>query len=558
MNVNSKRRAVLASMLASSAPLTAMAEVSRLCLGDPAISSEVAPLTIDTHTHFFNGSDLQVREFTAQTTVGPDSELYPFVKAMSGVLQTIAWHAAPSAAQERIAIAKYAQQLKTCAEQDAWRRVADASFESSYQLGRRELQLAVDNLQRTDNAVKVLGPKSANSGLGAAIAGLPPTLSEFESDKKPPILQTQPTLAGYLRFVLHHFNYRHVNAIDYLTTYSPKSPRKVDLAVANLVDFDYWLTRGRGTPTTLSDQVELMSEISVLLGGRVHGFVPFCPFRETMTLDSAGVGDSMRLVKQAIDNHGFIGVKLYPPMGFAPMGNTGKTIWKDKSTLDPAAWKPDFGERLDNAMGRLFQYCQENDVPIMAHSNDSNGPYESFRKLAGSSYWKQAIEKFPGLRVNFGHFGDSDIEDHHGAETLPFLRLMTQEPNSTGRNVFADSGFFAGAMIDQGKMRDALLSLYGVDGGIMTERLMYGSDWHMILTQKNVKHFLANFIELMDRVEKASPGRNVRQTTLANAFFGENAVEFLGLRTNRGNRTRLERFYARNSVSRPDWLRKVS
>lgn len=134
---------------------------------------------------------------------------------------------------------------------------------------------------------------------------------------------------------------------------------------------------------------------------------------------------------------------------------------------------------------------------------------------------------------------------------------MTPEPNNAGHNVFADSGFFAGGMIDQGRMRDTLHRLYRTDGGIMSERFMYGSDWHMILTQKNVKHYLANFIELMDRVEGEASRRSARQTTLSNAFFGQNAVEFLGLRANRGNRTRLERFYGKHSVAQPDWLHKV-
>lgn len=557
MTIDPKRRVLLGGILASATPAAALAKAARLCLRDPAISDLAAPLTIDTHTHFFNGSDLQVREFMSQTTVGPDSELYPFVQAMTGVLQRLAWNAAPDAARERVALARYAQQLKQCAGQDEWRSVTTRSFDDGYKLGRHHLKLTAQILRRRSDAPEVLGPKDAETGLGAAIDALPPTLEEFESDSKPLILQTQPTLAGYLRFVLHHFNFRHVNAIDYLTTYSPNGPRKIDLAVASLVDFDYWLTKGRGTPTSLGEQVALMGEISVLLGGRVHGFVPFCPFREMMTQDRYGVGNSMRLVKRAVEQHGFIGVKLYPPMGFAAMGNTGKSLWNGKRTLDRAAWDRGFGAKLDSALSRLYRYCEEIDLPIMAHSNDSNGPYENFRQLAGSEYWKQAIEKFPGLRVSFGHFGDSDIEDRNGDDALPFLRLMTQGANTAGRNVFADSGFFAGVMVDQGNMRDTLLALYGAANGNMPERLMYGSDWHMILTQENVKNYLENFIELMNRVEENAPTRSVRQTSLSDAFFGRNAVEFLGLGANRGNRGRLERFYANNAVPQPDWMRKV-
>ena len=49
----------------------------------------------------------------------------------------------------------------------------------------------------------------------------------------------------------------------------------------------------------------------------------------------------------------------------------------------------------------------------------------------------------------------------------------------------------------------------------------------------------------MRRIEEAEPGIGARRTTLSNAFFGLNAVEFLGLRAGRGNRRRLETFYAK-------------
>lgn len=557
MTHDPQRRLLLATLLASMAPHAITADSILLCPTDPAISNKDAALTIDTHTHIFNGSDLQIKEFLSQTTVGPGSELYPLVNAMSGVLQVVAWQHAPTAVQERAAIKKYAARLGECEGYSQIQKLAAAALQEQYTIGKRELQLAATAYQPAPSSSAILGPKDGLEGLGAAIAGMPQTLKEFDGEDAPSVLQTQPTLAGYIRFVLHHFNYRHCNAIDYLVTYSKETTRKVDLAVASMVDYDYWLAKGRPTSTALKDQVELMSEITVLLGGRVHGFVPFCPFRETMTLDRSGLGDSMRLVKSAVEQNGFIGVKIYPPMGFAAWGNTGRSEWRDKPSIDSVAWQPDFGKRLDQAMQSLFNYCLENDVPIMAHTNDSNGPYEDFRKLAGSDYWNLALKKFPGLSVNFGHFGDSDLEDRNGADTLPFVKLMSAAKNSSGANAFADSGFFAGAMIHQGKMRDTLLSLYDAESGIMRERLMYGTDWSMILTQKNVKHYLSNFIQLMTRVERARPGTLVRNSSISNAFFGGNAAQFLGLRSNRGNRKRLDLFYAKNAVPTPDWLRKV-
>lgn len=553
------RRTFVAALGAGLTPLSACAQLAPLCPADPTVSSSTAPLTIDTHAHFFNGSDLQIKEFLSQTTVGPDSELYPLVKGMGGILQSLAWHLAPSAQAEKSALATYASRLKECEGPNQIRRLASDSYQAGYSLGRRELQASAKALQQTTIGAAVLGPTSSLPGLGAAIADLPESYEAFEDRRANAVtvLGSQPTFLGYIQFVLHNFNYRHVNAIDYLTTYSKGSARKIDLVVPSMVDYDWWLARGKATPTSLSDQVDVMSQVSVLLGGRTHGFVSYCPFREAVTLDSSGVGDGMRLVKRAIETGGFIGVKLYPPMGFAPWGNAGKTVWQGKASLPSAASDPDFGKRLDAAMHSLFTFCMANDVPVMAHTNHSNGPYEEFKALAGSNYWKLALERFPGLSVSFGHFGDTDPEDHAGSRTLPFVQLMGATAASTGANAFADSGYFAGTLLNQGKMRDVLTSLYSAENRIMLERLMYGTDWTMILPQKNVERYLSDFMDVMRRIEQAEPGIRARQTTLSNAFFGSNAVEFLGLRSGRGNRRRLESFYTRNKLEEPDWMKKV-
>lgn len=580
MDPDPTRRTLIAAIFSALAPLSAVAKPVRLCVNDPSISDLKAPLTIDTHAHFFNGSDLQVKQFLAQTTTDEQSELRPFVAAMAGVVQRLAWHLAPNAHQERMAMRRYARRLAKCKGANQLRRIADDAFEEGYQKGRRNLQHTAAALSQTRRGVALLASKPAIAPIGAAIQELPSKYQEFENPPESSILGSDPTLRGYLRFILHNFNYRHVNAIDYFSTFSKDSTRKVDLVVANLVDFDYWLSKGKATATTLSEQVDLMSEISVMLGGRVHGFVPFCPFRELMTVDSSGMGESLRLVRRAIEQRGFIGVKLYPPMGFAALGNMEKSIWQTKPGLLPAAGKPGFGAQLDASMRRLFRYCVDNDVPIMAHSNNSNGPNEEFRELASSVYWGNALKEFPQLRVNFGHFGDSDPEDHDGERTQEFLKLMTKQPGAAGQHAFGDSGFFAGALMNYDKMVDVLTHLYAVDKGIMRERLMYGSDWLMVLIERKADDYLTDFMEVMRRTECAIrrgeceemrriKGEEIRrcecetlalaagQKSLSDAFFGHNAAEFLGLRLGRGNRGRLERFYRRYGMAEPDWMIKL-
>lgn len=560
MSIDPLRRALLAAIPASAlAPLAACASIARLCPNDPSISNRTTPLTIDVHAHFFNGSDLQIRKFLSATTVGPKSELRPIVDGAGALLQILGWSLAPNAKQEMRTIARYADALKSCEGPEQLRRAAASSFQEGYDIGRMELFAASNELYKAPSGAAVLGPQNSSKGLGSAIAALPQQYDDFVrlSRDEASVLGSQPTPLGYIRYLLNNFNYRHVNAIDYLTTYSKGSARKVDLVVASLVDFDWWLAQGNAPPTSLDEQVDVMRTISVVLGGRVHGFAPFCPFRETMTIGPDGMGASLRLVKRAIETEGFIGVKLYPPMGFAPWGNGELSKWSDKAGLPGAAAASDFGKRLDAAMEALFLYCLKNDVPVMAHTNHSNGPNEDFKSLAGSEYWTKALDKFKGLRVSFGHFGDTDVEDD-GKRTREFLKLFSSASDSGGAAAYADTGYYAGVLLNQGKMRDVLAGLYAASKDhILRERLMYGSDWSMILPQKNVERYLSAFMDVMRKIEALQPGTTVRQTSLSNAFFGTNAAEFLGLTKRQRNRQRLEAFYAKHAVPEPDWMAKV-
>jgi hypothetical protein len=107
-------------------------------------------------------------------------------------------------------------------------------------------------------------------------------------------------------------------------------------------------------------------------------------------------------------------------------------------------------------------------------------------------------------------------------------------------------------------MRDALAQLYAASANhILRERLMYGSDWTMILSQENVERYLSAFMDVMRKVEALQPDARVRQTTLSNAFFGGNAVDFLGLAKGRPNRQRIEAFYSKHGVPAPDWMAKI-
>lgn len=106
-------------------------------------------------------------------------------------------------------------------------------------------------------------------------------------------------------------------------------------------------------------------------------------------------------------------MKLYPPMGFAALGNAdlkgadSANFW-GKEGLPDWTNRPDFGILLDRAMNKLFDWCEVNDVPVMAHTAMSNGVATQYQELAGSKYWEASLSRHRKLRVSFGHFGDTE------------------------------------------------------------------------------------------------------------------------------------------------------
>lgn len=360
-----------------------------------------------------------------------------------------------------------------------------------------------------------------------------------------------------LAFVLEMFQYRYGSTFRLLETYNTPQ-RKLDLLVAHLVDYDWWLAGGKPTPTSLPRQIEIMSRLAVLTSGRVHPFVPFCPLREAQhRLHPTSTFSSLEFVKHAVDEQGAIGVKLYPPMGFAAFGNATvkPQIWKSANWLPPIAQRADFGQLLDDALRDFYEWCVPKQVPVMAHSNPSNGPAEAFEELAGPRYWQLALQEFRGLRVSFGHFGAVVDRGSSAPNAAAFMALML--PNSS--HAFADSGYFSEAIDQPQQLENALVALFEADAAgnkTLASRFMFGTDWKMLVLESNADQYLSDMDGIIARVA-ARLGQLGDYSQLAAAFSGRNAATFLGLRPDEENRHRLDAFYADNGVERTPWSAKL-
>ena len=235
---------------------------------------------------------------------------------------------------------------------------------------------------------------------------------------------------------------------------------------------------------------------------------------DATVLDLSHVTGAIDLVRAAVEIGGFVGVKLYPPAGFLPLGNALR-------------FPGTKGEQLDVALHALYGYCVAMDVPILAHAAHSNGFEVGYDGFAGPAGWELVLADYPTLRLCLGHFGHM-----HGVGTDPsapsvdgwparFVALIDRYPH-----VYADVGnsTFAISAAYRSRFVGLVRALVGTDEPTPEQqkrrrRMMYGSDFWMNSLSADHGGYLTSFEH--DFV-------TAFDTEFGEAFMGRNALRFLG------------------------------
>lgn len=353
------------------------------------------------------------------------------------------------------------------------------------------------------------------------------------------------------------------------------------LLVPAILDVDFWLRYERegkkkirapellAQRSSIADQVDATSRISALDPATLAPFIGFDPWRQVDDLaHNARSGVTPRrtaldVVKEAIEKKGFVGVKLYPVMGFRPMGNAEfDAAGKDDEPFPPylrsnarlAQYAEGFGRKLDDAMTELLRFCHDNEVPIMAHCTDSKGAFEATFKgetkrsseRSHPKYWRPLLlpgkngeaAKYPALRLNLAHmtFGNGE----HGGEASWAAGIKELLENCP--NVFGDASYFSDILSEGSAKKHcgaldkfaktAVAYFKRTDGAPYScyDKVMYGSDWYMPAMQRNFETFLNVMARAyFDAVAKGATGDKREQTELTRCFLSSNALRFLGI-----------------------------
>lgn len=483
----------------------------------------------DAHTHFFNAQDVPVAGFMSKSVAHgiASPRLRELVVALAPIAEWLGKSALTPKAEFDQLCRRPDRGAKSLVLQSE-----DLDSEIERQRDETALQLYLE-IRRRGNEIPRLF-EAANSSARSVNPGfLVDRATTFSVDlvrealrdgggqrgASTRIMSNQESealsLRGMLQFVGFMLAPRHHNVRTFIRRFGEGSPRlPLSGCFAALVDFNYWLDCP-AKASNLQDQVLLHERLSLLSRGFVMPLVPYNPWVDIEESDA-----SLKLVEMAVNRHGHVGVKIYPPMGYYPYGNQAIKVDSPMSRPDPAL--------LDRKLTALYELCDSLGVPVMAHASDSAGRDAAHDELAGPRGWAELRDRGPLLRrltVNAGHFG-GEREHPSGNWTEGFIEIMKNEGHL---RVYGDLGYWTELAEGRAEFEDKLARVLSTRlnaDETAADRVMYGSDWLMLSQEPGWPTYAERIAEIVHRLAAAP--------ALASKVLGGNAMRCYGLTRDSG------------------------
>lgn len=301
---------------------------------------------------------------------------------------------------------------------------------------------------------------------------------------------------------------------------------RVQLMVSHMMDLApvYAQPEDGAVLLPFSEQIERTALFQADADANMVYFVAYNPFR-----DNGGHGGrALRIVKDAVENRGAYGIKVYPPSGYRPTENEIPAMPRALFTDEPdRQWKARYegvtGRILDQRMQALFEYCSENRVPLFAHCLD--GEFEARKGYAACfadpRWWRPVLAKYPDLILCFGHAGSDRFWFGENGGREDWGRLV-YELCVMYENVYCGFGVHA-EILDPKKRRhfvELMSSLIEAPRGKypIEDKILYGSDWYMPRDSQPMVDYLRGY---------QTAFTDERLIPFYRRFFFENALEFL-------------------------------
>jgi hypothetical protein len=377
------------------------AGAARWASGDPA----PARIRIDVHSRLFNGHDVPLARLFDRVIAPAHPEHADLIRAGAGLAQTLAWVLAPSGAAETWRLDELARRpgLALAGHDDgpirADREAADRRF-------RDALPVVLPGTEFFRLYLERLIPR-ARAGLGAGAAArlariaragvLEPRDVDFLLDADGPeraLLPIRP-LAAFRRYTYH----RYLSVRELLRP----GDGLADLVVPTTAVFDEE-PGASAPPTPRRDQLIAIARLVTLCGGRLHPLVPLDP--RVATRDA---GESLAVVRDAVEHRGFAGVTLTAPLASAATAG-------------------------DPALSALLDWCARAEVAVVA-------PAASPARTAA------LLARHPGLRLGVRRAPAAVDEPGAGGRPMHGIDWMRRSLEGSAREIHRAEADGIGAAI---------------------------------------------------------------------------------------------------------------
>lgn len=524
--------------------------------------SQATGFLIDAHCHLFNGTDLPITTFLTRLVLRfydePRCDLRPgSLRSLTVedpdlaeelISRMVAWllRHTPTARQELDLLTRD-HTTTASSESNRVRRITEQQLAAFLGEGRSATP-GVARTTRSDRLRDALWQEAAGD---LAPRGLR-TLSSREAAAS--LLRSTGEKGSLMRWIELFFRSRQSLAQE-LVDACKGWGRPPLMLVPLMVDYAHWLGETTQCDSSFFDQIAVWGALSRRSPVPIHGMVPFDPLRDVFwtsgkhdRFPDTPEFDPLQLAEEAITRHGFLGLKLYPPMGFQATGNPPNDAdYPGKAVTALHLPKNTLGGCLDAAMKRAFDFCLEHDAPMLAHANNSLGAGKRYARRADPWFWIRALDHRPTLRLCLAHAGgfcwksrapglpaDKSswewaighyVRDHPSSHLYMDISYLSEIFDSNRLNHIA------------GQMQDWIK-----DCDQDVRHIIFGTDWIMLDKATDFRTYGNRVIDFLTN------GCNLTKEQLDRVMW-QNAFRFLGLDSGK-TRDRLLKFYDGRT---PDW-----
>ena len=357
------------------------------CTGRPGTYpvGDVTGQLIDVHCHVFNGTDLPITTFLTRLALpsydpkrcqlGPLSEIRSlgtiddpdFIESVIELVVALLLSATPTAREE---LARLQRNQNGSAASDRARVRSLALDRLTDFLAEPPSVQASARANRMDRLRDTLWQEAGQTAKDLAAR----STSARQAARR--LLTSPGKFEAIFNWTKLFFRSRQSLAQE-LVAASRSWGREPLMLVPLMVDYTHWLGQTTDCDSTLPDQVAVHGEIARRSAVPVHAMVAYDPLRAVFW--NRGKHDRFKtpefdpldLARRAVTDHGCVGLKLYPPMGFQATGNSNRDADYPADVIKALRPGGTLGTELDQALARAFDLCTELDVPILAHANNS-------------------------------------------------------------------------------------------------------------------------------------------------------------------------------------------